>query len=202
MKTKAAKNHPVNCQVCGTEVNSYQVRPGKLGHVVVDLCSICLARTEVYENFKEAVNYLNNFRKKGQDIDFQLDSPNVVIKPIQPAVQKAVQLLQRMDPSYFKGVREIAVGSGPAYGHVESGEGKDPNVINVNLQRIISEAGGKPTGREVVIAAALVIAHEKGHLNKFNPESGFAGEGEANAEENRVLQWIKSNESRLQDLFS
>jgi hypothetical protein len=203
---KRSITHSVNCQVCGAEVLNYQIRPGKIGSVLMDICNICQAKTEAWINYKEAILTLNELYTQGQlennPENPQIKSPNVVIEPIQPAIQKAVQLLQRMDPNYFVGVSKIEVGASPQYGHVESGPGKDPSVININLQRIISEAGGNPNGRDVVIAAAITIAHEAKHSHSFDSEKGFVGgESVAEQEEQKVSNWIKANESRLKDLL-
>lgn len=135
-------------------------------------------------------------------IDQELESPNVVVQPGTPVIQKAVEVLKRMDPNYFKGARQIVVGVSPHFGHVESGPGKDPAVININLNRIVQEAGGQTQGPEVVVAAAVIIAHEAGHVKSFNAQQGFVGgEAPAEQEENRVRQWIEQNRNRLQDLL-
>jgi hypothetical protein len=135
--------------------------------------------------------------------DPALQSPNIVVEPLNPVVDKAIKVLQRMDPSYFVGVKKIVINVSPYYGHVESGPGKDPTVININMNRIMSESGGQVSGPTAVLAAATTIAHEKGHVASFNESQGFVGgEGPAEAEEGRVRAWIESHMSQLQDLLT
>jgi len=145
------------------------------------------------------LNHAETFRKLAQEeIDVELDSPNIIM-PGEPTIQKAVQILQRMDPMYFKGVRRIDVVSSANYGHVESGPDKDPAVVNINLSRIAQESGGPTAGPEATMAAAIVIAHEVGHVRTFDAQQGFVGgEGPAEAEEGRVRQWIEQNMDSLQ----
>ncbi len=134
--------------------------------------------------------------------DMELDSPNVVIQPMEPVVQKAINLLKRMDPNYFKGVRRIQVSPASMYyGFVESGPDKDPSVVNVNMAKIKQEAGNTESP-EAVAAAATTIAHEVGHVRSFDQGQGFVGgENPAEAEEQRVAAWIQQNAGRLQDLL-
>jgi len=151
----------------------------------------------------KVIKYAQIFYSKALEThDPELDSPNVVIQPGTPALQKAVEILKRMDPNYFVGVRTIIVGVSPDFGHVESGPDKDPSIINVNLNKINQQAGGQTTGPEVIKASALVIAHERGHVKSYNQQQGFVGgEGPAMTEENRVKQWMETNQSRIQDLL-
>jgi hypothetical protein len=105
-----------------------------------------------------------------------------------------------MDPNFFVGIKEIVAAPSSAYGTTESGPNKNPAVVNINLQRILNEAKGDK--RAAIIGLATTIAHEVGHSKSFDEEKGFVGgESPAEANENKVLQWIKNNESRLQDLF-
>ncbi len=198
--TKSIKNYAANCQVCGKEKLNYQLRPVKIGSLVKDVCDICNAKTSGYDDFKEAIMILKNI-KMAQETDSELASPNVVVEPAEPVIAKAVQLLKRFQNNYFVGVRKIVAGTGNNFGHVETGPGKDPNTVYVNISRILNEAD-KEDKRESIISTALTIAHGVGHLQKFDEKTGFGTEGEAQAEENRVLQWIKSNENTLKDLFA
>lgn len=195
--TKSTINYSKNCEICGKEKLNYQLRPVKVGHLVMDICTGCNQETPAYTEFKEAIKIL---QKIAQESDPQLDSPNVVVEPAEPVINKAISLLKRMNPSYFVGVRKIVAGTGNDYGHVSSGPDKDPSVVYVNINRILNETD-KEDKRESIISCTLTIAHEVGHLKKFDEKSGFGSEGDAESEENRVLQWIKSNESTLKDLF-
>lgn len=139
-------------------------------------------------------------KKYSQQVDQELDSPNVIVQPMEPVINKAINLLKRMDPSYFKGVRRIQVS--PAnmyYGFVEAGQDKDPAIININMAKIKQQGDGV----DAVITAATTIAHERGHVQTYNPQQGFVGgEVPAEAEEQRVANWIQQNKGRLQDLLS
>src|SRR5271157_558477 len=108
--------------------------------------------------------------------DSALTSPNVVVEPAQPILNKAIQLLKRYNPSFFVGVRKIIVAPSSYYGFVESGEDKDPAVVNINLQKIINESGGNPNSPEAIMSAALTIAHEGAHTHTYKQEGGFIGE--------------------------
>lgn len=141
-------------------------------------------------------------RKYGQQVDMELDSPNIVVQPVEPIITKAINILKRMDANYFKGVRKIQLApSSMYYGYVESGQDKDPAVININLSKIKQQVGNI-NSPEAVIAAATTIAHERGHVGTFDAQQGFVGgEAPAEAEEQRVGAWIQQNIGRLQDLL-
>lgn len=152
-----------------------------------------------------SLNKLSSYfiKKYGQAIqqDTELNTPSVVIQPMEPVINKAVNLLKRMDPNYFQGVRRIQVSPASIYyGFVESGQQKDPSVVNINMGKIKQEGGNDETA--AVIAAATTIAHEVGHVKSYNQQQGFVGgESPAEAEERRVSDWIKQNQGRLQDLL-
>ena len=137
--------------------------------------------------------------KYGQVIDQALESPNVVVQPMEPTINKAVELLKRMDPTYFKGIRQIQVSPASMYyGFVQSGPNKDPAVLNINIGKI----KGLGQGPEAIIQAALTVAHEAAHTKSYNQDQGFVGgESPAESEEQKVSQWIEQNKGRLQDLL-
>jgi hypothetical protein len=84
-----------------------------------------------------------------------------------------------------------------AYGHVSS---EEPSVININIDRIKNELKGA-NGRNPAAVAAAVIAHERGHVSDFAPETGFpGGEGVAETEERRMEAVIEQNLNRLQSM--
>lgn len=151
--------------------------------------------------YKQAKTYFFDAIKliTAQTGDAELDSPNVVVTPTEPLVQKAIDLIKSKDPNFFKGVRKIIVGDEANYGHVESGPGKDPTVIHINSPRIIREMKSKMQGSPqdhvdgaIVKSIAGTIAHERGHVMDYKPESGFSG-GEAAAEkaEKEMLDKLK-----------
>lgn len=137
--------------------------------------------------------------KFAQQADTELSSPQIRVEPADTIIQKAVEKLKQIDPSYFVGVRKIVVDSGSGYGHVQSGNGSDPAVIHINLSRIKSEIQAKATGasqqqleEEMVRQVAIVIAHEKGHIKSFTPEQGFVGgENPAQASEHEMESKLK-----------
>jgi hypothetical protein len=148
-------------------------------------------------------NFLQAFKILfAQNIDPQVDSPNIIIEPVEPLLQKAVDQLKKLDPNYFKGVRKIVVKDESVYGHVESGPGKDPTIIYLNLPRIKREItqqakSANPNAPNNVIDDAIVkaladtIAHERGHIGTYAPGkdfSGFGGESEAEAEARRISE--------------
>lgn len=139
-------------------------------------------------------------QKYAQVADQEVSSPQIRVEPADALVQKAVEKLKQTDPSYFVGVRSIVVDTGPAFGHVSSGEGQDPTIIHINLAKIRSEVqsklGSAPQDQimnEIVRQIAIVIGHEKGHVKSYNPGGGFAGgelpaQSEEHAIENKLKQ--------------
>lgn len=198
--SKTIKNFSTNCQICGKEKLNYQVRPVKIGSLVKDICESCNSETSTFDEFKQAILIMKNI-KIAQENDSELSSPNVIVEPVEPVINKAIILLKRFKSDFFVGVRKIVAGTDNSYGHVSSGPDKDPHVIYINISRILNESDKKDK-KEAIISAACTIAHEKGHLAKFDEKSGFGSEGEAQAEEGKVLQWIKANENNLKDLFA
>jgi hypothetical protein len=141
-------------------------------------------------------SYLQAFKLLfAQQIDDQrkslIDSPRIIM-PGEPLVQKAVNKLLQLDPNYFKGASEIKVKEESAYGHVESGPGKDPSIIYLNVPRIKREvtegfkkinATQAEIDEEVVRQLILTITHERVHIGDLfksqSNQSGFKPESEA-----------------------
>jgi hypothetical protein len=138
---------------------------------------------------KKAAEFAHLFLKFAQD---QTNTPNVTIQPGRPEANCALEILKRWKPDYFIGVREIVIGPSANYGYVQSGPDKDPSVIYINADRIVSEAGGQ-RGQGAALACAQVIAHEKGHVASFDPKQGFVGgESPAQSQEQDFEKWLKS----------
>jgi hypothetical protein len=143
-------------------------------------------------------SYLQAFKLLfAQQIDDQrkslIDSPRIIM-PGEPLVQKAVDKLLQLDPNYFKGASEIKVKEESAYGHVESGPGKDPSIIYLNVPRIKREvtegfkkinpnATQAEIDEEIVRQLILTITHERVHIGDLfksqSNQSGFKPESEA-----------------------
>jgi len=141
-------------------------------------------------DIRKLAMYAGVFLRHAQD---SVNTPNVTIQPGRPEANCALEILKLWKPNYFVGVREIVVGPSANYGHVESGPGKDPAVIYLNADRIVSEAGGQQGGQAAALAAAKVIAHEKGHVASFNPQQGFVGgESPAENQEHDFENWLSS----------
>lgn len=131
----------------------------------------------------------------------------VVIEPLDPAVQQAVARINMRDPSLLARVKKIIVhpGGDDQLGHVESGPQKNPQEIHLFKGRIeqmvrqqVVASGVKPTPSDY--AAALeqaiveVIGHEVGHIG---PErqiapgaSPFLGESEAETKAKEIVRRI------------
>lgn len=196
---KIVKAHSVNCQSCNREVLNYQIRPSKVGSIILDLCSVCHMATDAYKQFVESAKILGELYKAGQlNNDPQTASPNIIIEPIDSNIQSAVELLKRMDGNYFAGISKIVAGSEANYGHVSSDH---PEEIHINLSRIANETKTDNSKRNIIVSIALTIAHERGHVKSYDGEKFVNGESPALAEESKVSNWIKANESRLRDLF-
>jgi hypothetical protein len=150
-------------------------------------------------------SYLQAFKLLfAQQIDDQrkslIDSPRIIM-PGEPLVQKAVNKLLQLDPNYFRGASEIKVKEESAYGHVESGPGKDPSIIYVNIPRIkkeVAEAFKKinpnatqaEIDEEVVRQLILTITHERVHIGDLfkseSNQSGFKPEFKPESEAQRI----------------
>lgn len=187
----------VNCDICSKEVLSYQIRSAKIGSFLKDICSNCHERSNTYNEFKKSLALLIELNKNAE-LDSQSMGPNVFIEPLDSNIQAAVELLKRMDGNYFAGVSKIVAGTEANYGHTDS---REPTVAHINLSRITSETKGDNSKRNIVAALAVTIAHEIGHIKSWDGKSFVGGEGPALAQESKVENWIKANESRLQDLF-
>lgn len=134
------------------------------------------------------VNYSNTYYKLSQ-----VGSPQVIIQPGSKELDCAVEILKLFNPQYFIGVSKIIVGPSANYGHVEAGPNKDPTVIYVNADKVVSEAGGQQSGKAAAVATAQVIAHEKAHVESYDPSRGFVGgEVPAQAEEQAFEGWLNS----------
>jgi len=123
----------------------------------------------------------------------ELNSPNVTIQPGKPEANCALEILKLWNPNYFQGVSSIVVQPSADYGHVQSGPGQDHTVIYLNADRIVTESGGVYNGKAAALAAAKVIAHEKGHISSFDQQQGFqGGETPAEQEEQSFQSWLNS----------
>lgn len=146
--------------------------------------------TEDSEYYEKLEKYVEAFYRYAQDA--QLDTPNITIQPGRPEANCALEILKLWKPGYFIGVREIIIGPSANYGYVESGPDKDPAVIYINADRIVAESG-QQSGKAAALAAAEVIAHEKGHVDSFDENQGFVGgESPAEAQEQEFRQWLDS----------
>ena len=144
-------------------------------------------------NIKKIAALTDLYLKTAQDVN----SPQIRIEPYEEVIDCAVKVIQAIEPNYFQGIETIKVMPSSAYGHVSSDE---PSVINVNIDRIKNELQNAE-GRNAVAVAAAVIAHERGHVSDFSPETGFpGGEGVAENEERRMESVIEQNIDRLQNL--
>lgn len=192
-----------NCEACAVECPLNELTKTKLASWDLFICKRCKLNDpemDFFEVFSMLSDAEGNFVKaaklikEAQEIqDPELASPNIEVQPAESQIQEAVQRIKSKEPSYFVGVRSIVVSPGSGYGFVESGQNKDPNVIHINLQKIKSDVSQQMSGADqkdineaIVNAVVETIAHEKGHISGYKPESGFAGEGSAEQESQRV----------------
>lgn len=188
------KNYSDNCIVCANEFEAEELFSIR-ADANYKICTKCLAKSDPQEDYAQVRNIVSGYLKFSQQMDAELASPDIKIEPGDTYIQKAVELLKRMNPNYFVGVRKIEADMGEGLGHVASGPGQDPTIIHINLPRIKSELQSKLSGatpdqfeKEFVRQIALTIAHEKGHVGSFKQESGFAGgESPAQSEESSMM---------------
>ena len=145
-----------------------------------------------------------------------ISSPNVVVQPMDPLLDKAIKIIKQKEPNAFSGVSTINVGTGSgSLGFVESGPGKDPTVVNIDAGLIKNKASqfdpntadflnGLPNPEEAkkVFWTTVTLYHEIAHVKDFDEKSGFpGGEGVAESAERDIINWMKSNISSIQYLF-
>lgn len=147
-------------------------------------------------SFEEVANlYVDKIyiSKRAQELKPEPPTPDVVIEPMDPAIQKAVQKIKSLEPSAFYNVKKIVVhpgGGSGQLGHVEMGPQKDPREIHIFKDRILQllRQKGKtdPKALEEATERALieVITHEIGHIGKTRTQeqvikTPFLGEPEA-----------------------
>lgn len=183
-----------NCMVCGEEYSIEELR-SLISACSSKVCQACLDLSDPANDYAQAKRMIYNHMKLSQVItDPELASPDIKVEPMESNIQKAVEMLKKINPSYFVGVRKIVVDTGAGYGHVSSGPGQDPSVIHINLSKIKNEIQSKLGGaskeqqeRELVRQIASTISHERGHVASFKPETGFPGEAPAEAEESSMI---------------
>ena len=190
-----------NCLVCGVEFSKSELLVLLASAQNYRVCSKCLSHSNPANDFAEVKRLIAGYMKFAQTVaDPELASPQIRIEPADTLIQKAVDLLKSKNPNFFVGVRKIVVDAGQpgAYGYVESGQGKDPTVIHINLQKLKAEVQAKlgnlpqdQKEKEMVRQLAMTIAHEKDHLSKYNPESGFGDEGSAQQAEKQLEPQLK-----------
>lgn len=151
---------------------------------------------------------------QAQNIDVGLTGPNVVIQPMEPLVDRAVKIIKRKEPNAFSGVRTINVGmGGGALGFVESGQGKDPSVINIDSNLIKNKASQfdpkvteflselpHPEESAKVFWTTVTLYHEIAHVKDYKEQQGFpGGEGVAEAAEGEIIKWMTQNFNMIKD---
>jgi hypothetical protein len=187
-----------NCMVCGIEFEEEQLNALVASATNLKICQGCLDISDPINDYAQVKSIISGYLKFSQQVaDQELASPEIKIEPTESNIQKAVELLKRVNPNYFIGVRKIVVDTGTGFGHVSSGGGADPTVIHINLLKIRAEIQSKlgnapkdQQDKELVRQIALTISHEKGHVSSFKPETGFPGEAPAETEESSMMSKI------------
>lgn len=130
---------------------------------------------------------------------------DVVIEPLDPAVQQAVSRIKMRDPGVLTRVKKIVVhpGGGAELGHVESGPNKDPQEIHLfkgRIEQMVRQqtSGMKPTpadfSQALEQAIVEVIGHEAGHIGPERPIAPgavpFLGEPQAETKAKETVRKI------------
>jgi hypothetical protein len=185
-----------NCMVCGKEYLTKELR-----FIIAcnfKLCDSCLAMSDPANDYNQVKKILSGYLKLSQVVsDPELASPDIKIEPVESNIQKAVDMLKKINPNYFVGVRKIIVDTGTGFGHVSSGPGQDPSVIHINLTKIKNEiqnkfryASKEQQDKEFIRQIALTISHERRHQISYTPNLGFSSESEAESEVESMLPKI------------
>jgi hypothetical protein len=146
------------------------------------ICYLCATADDPISDYNDVLMSLGARHKRAQPVDPELASPEIKVEPADTLIQEAVNMLKRINPNYFVGVRKIVLDAGQGFGHVSSGGNNDPTVIHINLPKIKAEiqsklmnASEEQRQKELVRQIAITISHEKGHVSSFKPEDGFVG---------------------------
>jgi hypothetical protein len=126
---------------------------------------------------------------------------DVIIEPLDPAIQKVVQKIKAKKHDFFANVEKIIVHSGGGFGqlgHVEMGPNKDPHEIHIFKDRIIQivkkqfKNPDDPQALQDAIEMALieVIGHEQTHIGKEKDVVHFKSEPEAELGGRKLVQEI------------
>lgn len=180
-----------NCTICGEEFENKELQLLLITAQNLKICKVCLAASDPKDDYENVRNMLGAYIRVAQQMDPELTSPQIKVEPADTLIQQAVDMLKKINPNYFVGVRKIVLDAGQGFGHVSSGGGNDPAVIHINLPKIKAELQSKLTNateeqkqKELVRQIAITISHERGHVGSFKPEGGFiGGEGPAQSEE-------------------
>lgn len=140
-------------------------------------------------------------------------TPEVVIEPMEPNVQKAVNKIKSMDPSMFHNVTKIVVHPGGGHGqlgHVEMGPDKDPREVHIFKDRVNQivqqqfQGQQNPQALQEATERALieVITHEVGHIGKSRTQEQilqqpFHGEPEAERQSEEFMKRLTSLNYKL-----
>lgn len=187
------------CNVCGNEFLIKELNCLKAAVANFKICRACLHMSDPVNDYKQVKNIIYGYTKiSQQSVDTELASPQIKIEPMETNIGAAVDLLKKINPNYFIGVRKIVVDVGTGFGHVSSGGNEDPAVIHINLSKIKSEIQSKignlpkdQQDKELIRQIAIIISHERGHISSYKPELGFqGGEGPAEIEENSMSRKV------------
>jgi len=140
---------------------------------------------------------------------FSKRAARIVIEPWDPAVDKAVNMIDQISPGLLPPDIRIKVHSGGGsgqLGHVESGPNKNPREIHIfkdRIREITMRNSGQAT-KQTVTSGELenavldglmeTIVHEMGHLGRGAPRpvtSPFLGEPEAETEARQFMQRLR-----------
>lgn len=189
-----------NCMVCGEEFSLEELSSLVASASNLRICHTCLDMSDPANDYAQVKRIISGYLKFSQQVmDPELASPEIKVEPVDSSIQKAVELLKKVNPNYFVGVRKIVVDTGEGYGHVSAGGNEDPTVIHINLLKIKAEIQSKlgtapkeQQDQELVRQIAITISHEKGHVSSYKPQTGFPGEGPAETEEQSMMGKIDS----------
>lgn len=189
-----------NCMVCGQEFSFDELSSLVASASYLKICHSCLSKSDPADDYAQVRNIISGYMKFSQQVaDPELASPEIKIEPMDSNINKAVDLLKKLNPNYFVGVRKIVVDTGEGYGHVSAGGSEDPTVIHINLPKIRAEIQSKlgnatqeQQEQELVRQIAFTISHEKGHVSSYSPQTGFPGEAPAESEADTMMGKIDS----------
>jgi len=137
------------------------------------------------------MNWFKKISQNSVQSEYNIGTPNINVKPLEPLVQEVINELTMKSPNLFYNISDVNIDMGGqnALGWVSN---TTANTINLNMARIksdiksqtgVSDENSDEYKVYLKKAIASVLMHELGHVEDYDPVSGSFPGGEAAAEQ-------------------